>query len=128
MPADSVAHPVGQVSPVFRTHAERSQGPLLCLGGEHSRPRDSDPHRVQRAGDTAVSTIWRILMARGFVTPQPNERPKSSYVRFAADQPNQRWQTDITNWTLADGTDLEILHWLDDHSRLLLASTARRVW
>jgi transposase InsO family protein len=76
----------------------------------------------------AVSTIWRILSARGFVVAQPHKRPKSSYLRFAAEQPNERWQTDITHWTLADGSEVEILHWLDDHSRLLLASTARRVF
>ncbi|MBA3844753.1 MAG: helix-turn-helix domain-containing protein [Actinobacteria bacterium] len=33
----------------------------------------------------AVSTIWRILSARGFVTPQPHKRPKSSWQRFVAD-------------------------------------------
>jgi transposase InsO family protein len=63
-----------------------------------------------------VSTIWRILTARGFVTPQPHKRPKSSYVRFAAEQPHERWQSDITHWTLddgsADGLDVEIL-WPD---------------
>jgi transposase InsO family protein len=86
-------------------------------------------HLHRRHGATpAVSTIWRILTARGFVTPQPHKRPKSSYVRFAAEQPNERWQTDIIHWALADGTEVEILHWLDDHSRLLLASTARRVF
>ena len=37
-------------------------------------------------------------------------------------------QTDITHWALADGTDVEILNWLDDHSRLLLASTTQRVF
>src|ERR1700678_241229 len=37
----------------------------------------------------AVSTIWRILSARGFVTPQPHKRPKSSYIRFQAEQPNE---------------------------------------
>ena len=30
----------------------------------------------------SVSSIWRILRARGFVTPQPHKRPKSSYTRF----------------------------------------------
>ena len=35
------------------------------------------------ASSPAVSTIWRILTDRGFVTPQPHKRPKSSYVRFA---------------------------------------------
>ena len=80
----------------------------------------------------AVSTIWRILTARGFVTPQPHKRPKASYVRFAAEQPNERWQSDITHWTIDDGTtsgaEVEILHWLDDHSRLCLASTAQPVF
>jgi transposase InsO family protein len=70
----------------------------------------------------AVSTIWRILSARGFVTPQPHKRPKSSYIRFAAEQPNERWQLDITHWQLADRTDVEILNIIDDHSRLCLGS------
>ena len=74
----------------------------------------------------ATSTVWRILSDRGFVTAQPHKRPKSSYVRFAAEQPNERWQTDLTHWTLADGTDVEVINWIDDHSRLCLASTARR--
>lgn len=86
-------------------------------------------HLAARHGHApAVSTIWRILTARGFVTPQPHKRPKASYVRFAAEQPNERWQSDITHWALADGLDVEILHWLDDHSRLCLASTARNVF
>ena len=51
----------------------------------------------------AVSTIWRVLTRRGFVTPQPRKRPKASYTRFAADQPNERWQLDITHWQLAGG-------------------------
>jgi transposase InsO family protein len=72
----------------------------------------------------AASTIWRILVRRGFVIPQPHKRPKSSYIRFAADQPNERWQADATHWQLADGTDVEILNILDDHSRLLISSVA----
>ena len=86
-------------------------------------------HLDQRHGRSpAVSTIWRILSARGFVTPQPHKRPKSSYVRFAADQPNERWQIDITHWALADGTDVEILNIVDDHSRLCLASATMSVF
>ncbi len=96
----------------------------------HEAGADTIRTHLLRARPTApaVSTIWRILTARGFVTPQPHKRPKSSYIRFAAEQPNERWQTDITHWTLADGTDVEIVHWLDDHSRLLLASTAKTVF
>jgi transposase InsO family protein len=86
-------------------------------------------HLERRHGAApAVSTIWRVLTARGFVTPQPHKRPKSSYVRFAAEQPNERWQADITHWALADGYDVEILNLIDDHSRLCVASTARRVF
>src|ERR1700758_2772041 len=76
----------------------------------------------------AVSTIWRILSARGFVTPQPHKRPKSSYIRFAAEQPNERWQLDITHWTLPDGADVEILNIVDDHSRLCVGSDALPVF
>jgi transposase InsO family protein len=74
----------------------------------------------------AVATIWRILSRRGFVTPQPQKRPRSSWHRFCAEQPNQRWQADTTHWQLADGTTVEILNLLDDHSRLALASSPRR--
>jgi transposase InsO family protein len=80
-------------------------------------------HLQQRHGATpAVSTIWRVLSARGLVTRQPHKRPKSSYLRFAAEQPNERWQLDITHFTLADGGDVEILNIIDDHSRLCLGS------
>ncbi len=76
----------------------------------------------------SVATIWRILSRRGFVTPQPQKRPRSSYVRFAAEMPNERWQADITHWTLAGGAEVEILNVLDDHSRFLVASDARVVF
>lgn len=76
----------------------------------------------------AVSTIWRILSRRGFVAAQPQKRPRSSWQRFCADQPNERWQADITHTRLADGTEVEILNILDDHSRLGIASTARVVF
>jgi transposase InsO family protein len=74
----------------------------------------------------AVSTIWRILNRRGFVTPQPHKRPRSAWQRFTAEQPNQRWQADMTHWQLADGTGVEILNLIDDHSRLAIGSTVRR--
>lgn len=74
----------------------------------------------------STSTIRRILHHHGLITPQPRKRPKSSYTRFAADQPNECWQSDFTHWPLADGSDTEILNWLDDHSRYLLSCTAYR--
>jgi transposase InsO family protein len=86
-------------------------------------------HLERRDGTApAVSTIWRVLSRRGFVSPQPQKRPKSSFVRFEAAMPNERWQADITHWSLEDGTDVEILNALDDHSRYLVASDARAVF
>ena len=46
---------------------------------------------------------------------------------FCADQPNERWQADITHWRLADGTEVEILNIIDDHSRVYIATVARRI-
>jgi len=72
----------------------------------------------------STSTIRRILHTAGLITPEPRKWPRSSYRRFEADQPNESWQSDFTHWHLADGTDVEILNWLDDHSRFLLSCTA----
>jgi transposase InsO family protein len=72
----------------------------------------------------STSTIRRILHAAGLVIPEPRKRPRSSYLRFQADQPNECWQSDFTHWPLADGTDAEVISWLDDHSRYLLACSA----
>ena len=75
------------------------------------------------------ATIARHLMAQGLMTPEPAKRPKSSYIRFAAEQPNECWQADFTHYRLTrpdgrPGTDVEILCWIDDHSRYALSVTA----
>jgi len=81
-------------------------------------------HRRRKKAVPSVATIWRVLSRRGFVTPQTHKRPRSSWRRFQADLPNECWQADTTHWALGDGTDVEILNVLDDHSRLLVASRA----
>jgi transposase InsO family protein len=83
-----------------------------------------DPARENITVSTA--TISRVLNRHGAVVPDPSKRPKSSYRRFQADLPNQVWQSDFTHWQLANGTDVEILNWLDDHSRYLLGCTVHR--
>jgi transposase InsO family protein len=74
----------------------------------------------------SAATISRYLARAGLVTPQPAKRPKSSYLRFEAEQPNECWQSDFTHYPLGDGTGTEVLTWLDDHSRLALSVTAHR--
>ena len=63
-------------------------------------------------------------MRAGLVAPEPRKRPRSSYIRFAAEQPNECWQADFTHYPLAGGTGTEVLTWLDDHSRYAVSVTA----
>jgi transposase InsO family protein len=85
-------------------------------------------HHLQLRFGSSLSrvTIWRVLKAEGLITPQPHKRPKSSWIRFQAELPNEMWQADATHWRLADSSDIEILNFLDDHSRFCLASVALR--
>jgi transposase InsO family protein len=84
---------------------------------------------VNEHHNTAVSTstIHRHLVAATLIKPEPRKRPKSSYIRFEADLPNETWQTDMTHVRLANGADVEVLTWLDDHARYALNVTAHRV-
>jgi transposase InsO family protein len=79
-------------------------------------------HQVSR------STISRHLAKAGLVVPEPKKRPKSSYVRFEAAQPNETWQSDFTHYPLTDTTNfpagVEIISWLDDCTRYALHITA----
>ena len=72
----------------------------------------------------SAATVSRYLARAGLVTPDPRKRPRSSYLRFAAEMPNECWQADFTHYPLAGRADTEILAWLDDHSRYLLRITA----
>ena len=72
------------------------------------------------------STIRRVLHAAGLVVPEPRKRPRSSWHRFEATMPNELWQSDVTHWHLADGSEVEVCSWLDDHARYLLGATAFR--
>lgn len=74
----------------------------------------------------SISTIRRRLVEAGLVVPNPKKKPRSSYIRFQADLPNETWQSDFTHWRLANGSGVEILSWLDDHSRYALSVTAHR--
>ena len=70
----------------------------------------------------APATVHRILRAAGLVRPSPQKRPRSSWRRFTYPDPNGCWQTDATDWQLADTTPVTICDVLDDHSRVLVAA------
>lgn len=88
----------------------------LDAGAESIHDRLRSPQRTP----PSISTIWRILRTGGTVTPQPHKRPRSSWTRFEAALPNETWQSDVTHWHLADDTTVEIITWLDDHSRMIM--------
>jgi transposase InsO family protein len=71
----------------------------------------------------SVATVHRVLVRRGFVEPQPHKRPKTSWCRFEAPAPNECWQIDATDWTIAVGV-VKIFNILDDHSRVACRSRA----
>jgi transposase InsO family protein len=77
-------------------------------------------HRIR----VSAATISRYLTRAGLVVPDPAKRPKSSWIRFAAELPNECWQSDFIHWRLGGGQETEILSWLDDHSRYALSVTA----
>ena len=91
---------------------------------------DAGPHTIawhlehHHQLKVSAATISRYLARAGLVVPEPAKRPRSSYLRFEAEQPNECWQSDFTHYPLADGAGTEILTWLDDHSRLALSVTA----
>jgi transposase InsO family protein len=70
------------------------------------------------------ASVDRTLHRHGLVAPAPQKRPRSSYRRFQAEQPNEMWQADFTHFRLTTGVDVEILSWLDDHARYALSVTA----
>jgi transposase InsO family protein len=99
----------------------------LDAAGHDAGPQTIHHHLSQTgAAVPSVATIWRILNRKGLITPQPHKRPRSSFIRFEAKLPNETWQADSTPWQLADGSAVEILNFLDDRSRVALASCCFR--
>jgi len=92
----------------------------LDAGAETIRWHLEHHHRLE----LSTATVWRTLSRHGQITSQPRKRPRSSYIRFQAELPNQMWQTDFTHYRLPGGKHVEILNFLDDHSRYLLACVA----
>jgi transposase len=91
---------------------------------------DAGPHTIawhlhhHHGTRVSAATVSRYLTRAGLVTPDPAKRPRSSYIRFAAELPGECWQSDFIHWQLDGGQETEILSWIDDHSRYALSVTA----
>jgi len=71
----------------------------------------------------SVAGVHRVLVRRGLVIRQPAKRPKGSWKRFEAAAPNERWQIDAMDWTIATGV-VRVFNIIDDHSRVATRSRA----
>ncbi len=96
----------------------------LTQRGLDAGPETIRWHLANDGHDLSVATIQRRLIAADLIKPEPKKRPRSSYIRFEAELPNETWQSDFTHYHLTNATDTEILVWLDDHSRYALSVTA----
>lgn len=81
----------------------------------------------------SVATVHRVLVRRGLVKPEPKKRPRSSWKRFEAALPNERWQIDAMDWVTAAGV-VKVINIIDDHSRVatrsrvVLETTSEEAW
>jgi transposase InsO family protein len=115
----------GQTSAAVEELVLRRRKQLLEQGCDHGPQSIAwSLHRDGHPGVPSTATIWRILTRHGVIVAQPRKRPKSATKHFTFARPNECWQSDWTEWHLADGTAVAIAGSLDDHSRYLVGLTA----
>jgi transposase InsO family protein len=128
-------HSPGQTPAAVEEAVLRKRKQLLEDGRDHGP--QSIVWAFERDGQPTPSrsTVWRILTRHGLIVPEPRKRPKSAAKRFTFSRPNECWQSDWTEWRLADGSPVAIAGTLDDHSRYLTGllagpgdATADLVW
>jgi transposase InsO family protein len=80
---------------------------------------------LARAGiePPAISTVHQALRRNHLVASQPPRRHKASK-RFERECPNDLWQIDATQVSLASGREAWVVDCLDDHARFCLAALA----
>jgi transposase InsO family protein len=94
-------------------------------------------HQLAQAGVVPLpsrSSIYRALVRHQLIEPQARKRKRSDYRRWERSRSMELWQLDVTGGVvLEDGSRLQLLTGLDDHSRfcvsarVLVRATARPV-
>ena len=119
-PRSTAPHTHPNATPEDVVQAVLIERDRLTGAGHDAGPETISAYLERRDIKVSRATTARILTRHGKVAPEPKKKPKSAYIRFAAEQPNETWQSDFTHIRLADGTDTEVITWLDDHSRMAL--------
>lgn len=83
-------------------------------------------NRLLREGHQppAWRTIHRVLVRAGVVEPDPSKRPRVSGRRFEFPAPDDCWQIDAFDSTLAGGREVVVFEVKDDCSRTQIANLA----
>jgi len=117
MPAPPTPQPVSAGSPSARFAELRRRHPRW--GARRIRAE------LRRAGIEvpAISTVHQTLRRNHLVPPQPRRQPRADK-RFEREAPNDLWQIDATQVSLAGGTAAWVVDCLDDHARLCLCALA----
>jgi transposase InsO family protein len=88
-------------------------------GYEALVPLTTAPHR--RPTQTSVELENEIVTMRKHL-----DEEGLTWTRFEASLPNETWQADMTHWVIDDGTEegmkVEILDFVDDYSRMVVAA------
>lgn len=115
-----------QISPEVEDHIVLLRKELADAGLDHGAT--TIQWHLGRKKDLAarvpsVAGVHRVLTRCGLVVAQPSKRPKSSWNRFEAAAPNERWQIDAMDWVIATGV-VRVFNIIDDHSRVAIRSAA----
>ncbi|MEI2826213.1 MAG: DDE-type integrase/transposase/recombinase [Dermatophilaceae bacterium] len=125
-PRSRAPHRSPAATPTVVVVAVLAERDRLISSGHDGGPETISAYLARDGIEVSRATVARILTRHGRVTAAPKKRPKSTYTRFEADLPNECWQSDFTYVRLGDGTDVEVITWLDDHSRFALHVSAHR--
>jgi transposase InsO family protein len=83
-------------------------------------------YRLAREGRTPLpsrSSVYRCLVRRQLISPQPRRRGRQDYRRWERSRAMELWQMDVMGGVrLADGHELKIVTGIDDHSRFCVAA------
>jgi hypothetical protein len=95
-PVSEVAKSYGVARSWVYTLLARYQAEGEAAFEPRSRRPKTSPTAISQDTVELITRIRKELARQGLVTPDPSKRPKSSYIRFEADVPNECWQSDFT--------------------------------
>jgi transposase InsO family protein len=116
--------PHGRSAPAVEDLVVALRKQLAEQGWDHGPASVRDQLIAEHGIVLGDATVYRILVRRGQVNPQPKKRPRASWHRFQRDRPNECWDGDDTHYVLATGPEVRIINMVDDHSRLNVHSLA----